>query len=281
MIYTSTSCLKNPKNVIKVLDTYEKAGIQQVELGSVHEYFEINELKKFNFNFIIHNYFPPPKNPFNLNLASQNKEILKKSKNLVKEALSLCQRIDSPLYTFHAGFTVDPPKLGMPLPNNGFIERKVAIETYVESINELLDVANQNGIKIAMEPNVVQKFNLINGKNELCLFAEIDEINQLFKLIKNDKLGILLDLGHTSVTAHWLNYDKNEFVEKCKEKVSAIHVSNNNGLADQHKSLTEDCWHVSKLKMFKQIPIILETMNLEINQIKANISLAQQHTELN
>ncbi|EPA05349.1 hypothetical protein [Candidatus Nitrosarchaeum limnium] len=40
MIYTSTSCLKNPQNIIKVLDEYEKGGIQNVELGSVHSYFQ-------------------------------------------------------------------------------------------------------------------------------------------------------------------------------------------------------------------------------------------------
>lgn len=276
MIYTSTSCLKNPKNVIKVLDEYEKAGIKQVELGSVHEYFDINELKKYSFDFLIHNYFPPPKKPFNLNLASQNKEILKKSVKLVKYAIDVCRKIESPLYTFHAGFTIDPPKLGQPLPKKGFIERDIAIKTYVSSVEELLDYSHSNGIKIAMEPNVVQKFNLINGKNELCLFAEIDEINQLFKLIKNDKLGILLDLGHTAVTAHWLNFNKDEFVEKCAKKVSAIHVSNNNGLADQHKSLTEECWHISKLRFFKHLPIILETMNLTSKQIKFNIELAEK-----
>jgi|SaaInlStandDraft_2_1057019.scaffolds.fasta_scaffold02697_7 sugar phosphate isomerase/epimerase len=280
MIYTSTSCLKNPKNITKVLDEYQKAGIKQVELGSVHEYFDINELKRYDFEFLIHNYFPPPKKPFNLNLASQNKNILKKSKNLVKHAIELCGKIESPLYTFHAGFTIDPPKLGKPLPKDEFTERTIAIKTYVESIDEILDFSNSTGIKIAMEPNVVQKFNLVNGKNELCLFAEIDEIHKLFKLIKNDKLGILLDLGHTAVTSHWLNFDKDDFVEKCFKKVLAIHVSNNNGLADQHKSLDENCWHASKLKMFKHIPIILETMNLDINKIKENIKLATIKSEI-
>ena len=280
MIYTSTSCLKNPKNVIKVLDEYDKAGIEQVELGSVHEYFDINKLKKYDFDFLIHNYFPPPKKPFNLNLASQNREILKKSKDLVKQALDFCRKIECSLYTFHAGLTIDPPKLGKPLPKNGYVEREIAIKTYVESVEELLDFANTKGVKIAMEPNVVQKFNLVNGKNELCLFAEINEINKLFKLIKNNKLGILLDLGHTAVTSHWLNFDKDEFVEQCKEKVAAIHVSNNNGLTDQHKALTKDCWHVSKLKMFKHVPIILETMNLKINEIKSNILLAKKSAEL-
>lgn len=68
-IYVSTSCLKNPRNVINVLKEYEKADIDNVELGSIHAHFDVRDLKKFNFNFLIHNYFPPPKNAFNFNLA--------------------------------------------------------------------------------------------------------------------------------------------------------------------------------------------------------------------
>ena len=30
-VYVSTSCLKNPKNVLEVLTEYEKAGIENVE----------------------------------------------------------------------------------------------------------------------------------------------------------------------------------------------------------------------------------------------------------
>ena len=52
MIYASTSCLKNPSNIIRVLNEYEKAGIENVELGSVHRHFEIKQIKKFNFNFL-------------------------------------------------------------------------------------------------------------------------------------------------------------------------------------------------------------------------------------
>lgn len=275
MIYVSTSCLKNPKNIVKVLQEYEKGGIQDVELGSVHEHFDKKILKKFDFNFIIHNYFPPPKDPFNLNLASQNNDILNKSINLAKEAIDLCTDIESPLYTFHTGFTIDPPKLGKPLPKDGFVSRQLAVETFVQSVLKLIDYSQKRGIKIAMEPNVVQQFNLINGKNELCLCAEFKEINKIFEMINSNKIGILLDLGHTSVTSHWLNFDKDEFVEQCKSRVFAIHVSRNNGLADQHKGLTEDCWQASKLKIFKDKPISLETMNLNIDEIKYNINLAK------
>jgi len=275
LIYASTNCLKNPKNLLKVLKEYEKAGIENVELGSVHTHFNVNELKKFNFNFIIHNYFPPPKISFNFNLASLSKSIRKKSIGMAKNAIDLCQQIKSPLYTFHAGFTVEPTELGKRLPRDKIYERKKSIETFVESVEEIIAYAKNSGVKIAMEPNVVQKFNLVKGKNELLLFADYPEIETLFKLIKKEDLGLLLDLGHTAVTSHWLRFNKDEFVNSCRDKVIAIHISNNNGLQDQHKSLTADCWQVSKIKLFRNIPIVLETMNLSTDQIIKNIQIAQ------
>ena len=275
MIYASTNCLLHPKNVEKVLSEYQKVEIENVELGSVHSRFDVKILKKFNFNFIIHNYFPPPKIPFNFNLSSKNNETREKSIRLAKNAIDLCCDIESPLYTFHAGFTVDPPELGKPFPKINYLNRNHAINIYIQEVSKIIDYANAHGIKIAMEPNVVQEFNLVNGKNELCLFADLPEIEYFFKHLKNSSLGLLLDLGHTSVTSHWLNFDKDDFVEKCEDRVFAIHVSNNNGLQDQHKGLTEKCWQISKLKKFKNLPIVLETMNLSIEELKENIQLAK------
>jgi endonuclease IV len=275
MIYASTSCLKNPFNVIRVLEEYEKEGIENVELGSVHSNFDILKLKKFNFNFIIHNYFPPPKNPFNFNLASQNQPIRNKSINLAKKAIDLCQKINSPIYTFHAGFTVDPENLGSKFSRKNIVKRETAISTYIESLGDIIEYSKKNSVKIAMEPNVVQKFNLINKKNELSLFADISELKYLYKFINKKDLGLLLDLGHTNVTATWLNFNRDEFVDFCKNKTLAVHISNNDGKKDQHKALTKDCWHISKLKLFKNKPIILETMNLTTKQISNNIKMAK------
>jgi len=275
MIYASTNCLKHPKNLEKVLTEYQKGEIENVELGSVHEHFDTKILKKFDFNFTIHNYFPPPKIPFNFNLASKNKIIRQKSSRLAKKAIDLCCDIESPLYTFHAGFTVDPPKLGKPLPRINVGDRKEAIEIFVNEVEDIVDFANKRGIKVAMEPNVVQKFNLVENRNDLCLFAEYQEIEKLFRILKNTSLGLLVDLGHTTVTSHWLKFDKDNFVQKCSKYTYALHVSNNNGFQDQHRGLTQKCWAISKLKKFKNNPIILETMNLSIEKIKQNISIVQ------
>ena len=276
MIYTSTSCLKHPKNIINVLKEYEKAGIKNVELGSAHSYFNIDELKKFNFNFLIHNYFPPPKTSFNFNLASQNNSIRIKSLNLAKKAIDLCRQIDSSLYTFHGGFTTDPQKLGVKFSRENMSTKPKAILTFIDSLFVLVDFAKSNGIKLAMEPNVVQKFNLIHNKNELLLFAELDEIEILFKFFKKNELGILLDLGHTAVTSHWLHFKKDNFIENLRSRVFAIHISNNNGFQDQHKNLTKNCWQLMNLNLFKKIPIILESINLNIKEIKQNLQLIKE-----
>jgi len=275
MIYASTSCLKNPQNIIKVLDEYEKADIENVELGSVHNYFQTKKLKKYDFNFIIHGYFPPPKTSFNFNLASQKKTIREKSIKLVKNAINVCANIDAPIFTFHAGFTVDPTKLGVKFSKNGIVDKDTAIETFIKSSHKILDYAKSRGIKLGMELNVVQKFNLDNEENKLLLFADYDETKRFLKEFKKNEIGLLLDLGHTSVTSHWLKFDKNKFVEKIKKSVLVVHASNNNGLQDQHKQLTKNCWQTSKLKNFKNIPITLETMNLNTKQIKKNIQIAK------
>ena len=275
MIYASTSCLKNPKNVLYVLQEYEKAGIENVELGSVHTNFDVKQLMKFNFNFLIHNYFPPPKTPFIFNLSSQNKSIKKRSIELAKTAIDLCCNLESPLYTFHAGFRIDPNKLGKRFSRNKIIERELALKTFVDAVIEIEVYAEKRGIKIAIEPNVVEKFNLTNGKNEMLLCADYFDLHLFFKMSKNKNIGILLDLGHTAVTSYWLKYDRDGFVDLCSKRVLAIHISNNNGKQDQHKSLTKKCWHLSKVNLFNKKPIILETMNLTTEQIKKNIQLVK------
>ncbi len=55
-----------------------------------------------------HNYFPAPKVPFVLNLASTNNDIRNKSIEHCKKGLWLAKKSFAPFYTAHAGFCVDP-----------------------------------------------------------------------------------------------------------------------------------------------------------------------------
>ena len=138
MFYVSTCCIKNPNNILSVLDQYQNKDIENVELGSVHKYFDTKLLSNYDFNFMIHGYFPPPEISFNFNLASQKSSILKKSIDLVKSAIDICCNIDSSIFSFHAGIATDPPKLGVRFPREKIANRTQVLDTFFQDQLELL-----------------------------------------------------------------------------------------------------------------------------------------------
>ena len=67
------------------------------------------ELKqKYDLVYLVHNYFPPPKEEFVLNLGSTNNEIIRKSISLCKKAIDDAVVLGAPCYSIHAGFYFDP-----------------------------------------------------------------------------------------------------------------------------------------------------------------------------
>ena len=76
MIYISTSCIKNNKKIKTSVEELAINGFSNIELsGGTEPYdqmeYDLLELKdKYNLNYRCHNYFPPPIEPFVLNLAS-------------------------------------------------------------------------------------------------------------------------------------------------------------------------------------------------------------------
>ena len=71
------------KNAIEAIKHLESLGINSVELSGgkyIENYSdELVKLAQSRINLQIHNYFPVPKVPFVLNLASENGDILKES----------------------------------------------------------------------------------------------------------------------------------------------------------------------------------------------------------
>lgn len=278
-IYISTSCLGFGKKVSDVLKVFQEAGIKNIELGSSHVYEEGIEdyLNNLDANFIIHNFFPTPKKEFTMNLASKDEKILNLSREQAKRAIDLAEKIKAPLYSFHAGFRVDPEynKLGQKFNTDKITPYNQAFDIFIDSVKEILDYAQNKNIKLAIEPNVLAEFNLINGKNELLLICEYWEIEKLFKRVNSDNLGILLDLGHLKVTSNCLNFDKDGFVDKVADKVFAIHIHDNDSKTDLHQNINEKSWALSVLKRknFKKIPIILESHLPDIEEIKKTSNL--------
>ena len=94
-IFVSTGGFaKLPGNI--VAERYLRKGIKNIELsGGVYSLTLVQDLLKIKneVNFRIHNYFPPPKNPFVLNIASLNQKNSKRSMDHVYSSIRYCIKI--------------------------------------------------------------------------------------------------------------------------------------------------------------------------------------------
>ena len=258
-LYTSTSCLKG--DVFDILDLYEEAGFRNVELGSSHPYndkISPATIGEYDFNFLVHNYFPPPKEPFIINIASQNKTILQGSIDQLKASIDFCDNIGTRLFTFHSGFRSDPD-LNLRFKTDQIVPYDAAMKTFVQSLIELNEYAENCGIKIAIENNVLAAHNQVNGKNELFLMCEYWEFERLLGEIGSDNLGILLDIGHLKVASNTLGFDAEYFIQRLKGRVFAVHLHENNGKADEHICPIKGDWSLNIVsKHFRDVPVVLE-----------------------
>ena len=108
-LYISTTFLSDGRPLHKALELCKGSGIQAVELGSNHCYEEdYRYLNNYDFQYLVHNYFPIPKDPFILNIASFNPGIRLRSIKHIKKAIDFCSEVGANLYTFHPGFLTDP-----------------------------------------------------------------------------------------------------------------------------------------------------------------------------
>jgi len=259
-LYISTACLNG--DVFAVLDLYRESGFRNVELGSSHPYNEKispSTIGEYDFNFLVHNYFPPPREPFIINIASQNRAILKRSLHQLKTGIDFCECLGTKLFTFHSGFRSDPD-LNLRFKTGGIAPYAKAMKTTIQSLIEINEYAEDHGVKIAIENNVLAAHNLVNGEDGLLLMCEYWEFERLFREIDSDNLGLLLDLGHLKVTANTLGFDADEFIRRSKDRVFAVHLHENNGKLDEHRCPKEGDWSLEIVgKYFKEVPVVLES----------------------
>jgi len=277
-LYVSTSCLKDKKDVFEVLDTYHKSGITNVELGIWKRPVEkLSKINNYDCNFIVHHYFPPPQDAFVVNLASQDETILARSREQMRKSIDFCHRFHIKLFSFHAGFRADPDSNFRFLKKGHITPYQKAFTTFVESVKEINTYAEKRGVKLAVENNVLSENNLVEGENRFLLLCEATEFERLWEEIPTDNLGILLDLGHLKVTSNWLNFDRHEFIERVKEKIFAIHINDNNGKSDTHSQVNKTSWCLEAISRnnFTQIPLVLESTCVTIDQINQQLRLIE------
>ena len=264
MIYISTSCVKHSK----IKDSVEELasnGFKNIELSGGTEYYEnfeidLVELKsKYNLNYRCHNYFPPPKKHFVLNLASLNDETFRMSLEHLERVVALSNRLGADKFAFHAGFFIDIKlsEIGKKLSRDNLFNEKRAIKRFC-SAYEIVKKQAKN-VSLFIENNVFSKTNAetYDGENPFMM----TNFNEYKSLKEKIDFNLLLDVAHLKVSAKTLGLDwKSEF-ENMIEVSSYIHISDNDSLHDLNNQLTRDS---SLLSMLSQVNTVNKDFTLEI-----------------
>ncbi|MEI8229661.1 MAG: sugar phosphate isomerase/epimerase family protein [Candidatus Peregrinibacteria bacterium] len=270
-IYASTACLGGEQPLGDRLKLYREHGITAIELGAhVTIAGELPPHVLEAGSYLLHNYFPPPAEPFILNLASANEAIRQRSITLVNNALAISASLGAPVYSVHAGFVTDPTlDFVFPLPSSPQSAHE-ALRRFADSVRTVLPIAEQNGVKLLIENNVCEPKN--RGK---LLLQTPEEFQEFFHMIFSPQLGILVDTGHLNVTAKTFGFDCMDFIDALSPKIGAFHLHDNDGSADQHRPVSAGGWVTDLLQQaqFRTIPWIVEAKFPGPELLAAHIAL--------
>ena len=285
-VFMSSGAFRS-KHLPALLESARERGITRVELSSGVAFAEENmaavrAAKKSGMSFLVHNYFPPPKTPFVLNLASSDPSTLALARRHCRQAIDLCVEVGSPLYSVHSGFLAEATAadLGRDLTGLPISSRESAWAAFLESLIEIGRYAESRGISLAIENNVLAAFNLIGGRNKVVLCAEADEIVEILEAVKPLKIGLLLDVAHAIVSSNALGFDVQEFISRLSDRVVCLHVSENDGRADQNLPIREDSWFLPLLSRIRNVPVVLESYNLHPEEMASGLRYLTEAAEL-
>ncbi len=228
------------------------AGVTAIELsGGAYAPSLLSDLQVLapNIRFQIHNYFPPPADPFVLNLGSLDTEIGAKSVAHVEQALKWCAELGADRYSLHAGFLLDPrvDELGQRIPNRNLFDRDECIDAFISRVTRLAAIADEAGISLMIENNVLSARNAHEFSANPLLMCDPDECQKIMKMMP-DSVMLLIDVAHLKVSANSLRFDATKMFESCDERITAYHLSDNDGLEDSNKPFHDDAWFWPHLK---------------------------------
>ena len=251
MIYVSTGGFGKQSAWQTVAD-FHQAGISEIELSG-GKYDRENLSRLFQFKsivaFQVHNYFPPPKVPFVFNLASLDRDIAKQSNRHVQKAMACAVDLGRTIYSFHAGFLVDPKvdELGKNFGSQSLYDRKESIKAFIDRVHLLSEIAEKLGVELLIENNVLSATNFKSFSSNPFLMASADECVSVMRDTPAN-VNLLVDVAHLKVSANSLNFDPVDFLEQTNPWTMAYHLSDNDGLSDSNAPFTDDSWFWPYLK---------------------------------
>lgn len=251
MIYISTGGVKK-KSAYEASQDFIRQGISAIELsGGLPDegmMLKLSSLKGIA-SFQIHNYFPPPRVPIVLNLASLDSVVASSSIEHVKKAIQWAAELGQSTYSFHAGFLMDPKveELGGKVESRPLSNRNEALSIFIERINLIDEYARTHGVMILIENNVLSANNLQNFQSNPFLMTDADECVDVMKQTSNN-VRLLVDVAHLKVSANSLGFDPVDFLVTCNDWIGAYHLSDNDGSRDSNEPISANSWFWAYLR---------------------------------
>jgi len=243
MIFVSSASVRNTTIRDSIIALAE-SGFRNIELsGGTLPYPELeNDLvslkNKYNLNYLCHNYFPPPNNPFVLNLASHDDAVYKATINNIEKALDISKKIGAAKFGFHAGYLFDIPikQIGISIDKQKLFNRNDAKLRFTESFINLQ--LKHPDIQLYIENNVLSNLNYRNF-NEINPFFICDSTGYLeFKELID--FTLLLDIAHLKVSCQTLGLSFKDQFSFLINETDYIHISDNNGRVDSNNPLKKN-----------------------------------------
>ena len=281
-LFLSTTFLNDGSPLKNALDECLNIKIEGVELGSNHCYQDsYSYISKYPFQYLVHNYFPIPKESFVLNIASFDNEIRSKSIRHIKKAIEFCREYGAKLYTFHPGFLTDPDGANKSNYNYDFLwddkklqnsQYKKALSNMYESLDAVIKYSQLNDVKIAIET----EGSFENNKH--LLLQKPEEYELLMEKYSPVDIGINLNIGHLNLAANAFGFNRYDFVDLIQNYIIAMELSHNNGKQDQHLPLEKGNWYWDIIldERFNNSYKIFEFRDTFTDQIKQNINLYKE-----
>ncbi len=254
-LYVSTNCFPD-RSPDGILTAVRQGGWTHVEFSgtraSAGEAISLCRLlRSQGVEVLLHNYFPPPDEPFVLNLASLDPELLRRSRRHCEEAILLSAELGAPFFAAHAGFAADlPPSLlgdaeGLQRfhrESGGLRSKEEANEVFSESVKRLTDFGKRHGVRFLIENHVAGEALGSDAARALLLCLEAEDFVELAKKVGQESFGLLLDVGHLRCTARVLGFSKEEFCNVLSAWICAFHLSDNDGRRDSHLPFDDRSW---------------------------------------
>ncbi len=241
-IYISSAASRR-KRIGEAVAELAEHGFTHIELtGGTRYYPEFeNDLlmlrDKYSLYYLAHNYFPPPCDDFVLNLASDDEEIYRQSLDQLKRSLDFCRHLDIPRFGFHAGFFVAPTTetIGQKMTSKPLPDQSHCLRRFSAAVKELVQASGS--VTLYVENNVYSQENYSVFGDTLPFMGL--RYNDFFSLLPGEGCKALLDIAHLYVTATTLGFSFSEELAMFLEKTDYVHLSFNNGYADQNHGISE------------------------------------------